>query len=53
METGPEPNRSIVRSDLDVAHWTVFISIGGDNHIDVLHDPLEGLVELFLLQLQL
>lgn len=38
----------------DVAHGaTLALPIGGDDDVDVLHDALEGLIELLGLQLQL
>ena len=40
-------------ANLDVAHGAVVISVGGDDDVDVFDDTVEGLVQLFLLQLQL
>merc|ERR1719429_566336 len=53
VETRSKTNGGIVDIHSDHSHGTVIISVGGDNHVDVLHDPLEGLEEFLLLQLQL
>ena len=37
----------------DVAHGPFIISVGGHDDVETLHDALEGLVEVLLLQLQL
>ena len=53
MESGTEANRAIVDVNPDHSHRAVVISIGGDNDIDILDNPLESLEELFLAELQL
>ena len=40
-------------TNLDVAHGTVVICVGGDNNVHVLHDSVEGLVHVLHLQLKL
>lgn len=43
-----------LNSHHDVTHGsTLVLSVGGDDDVDVLHDTLEGLVQLLRLQLQL
>ena len=42
-----------ILANLDVAHGTVIIGVGGDDDVDILDDTVEGLVQFFLLQLQL
>ena len=39
--------------DLNVSHGTVLVIVGGHDDIETLHDPLEGLIEVLLLQLEL
>lgn len=38
---------------MDVTHWSVIVSVGGNNNVDVFYDTLESLVELLRVQLQL
>ena len=37
---------------LYVTHWTILLSVSGDNHIDILYNPLECLVHVFRRHLQ-
>ena len=41
------------KTNLDVAHGAIVVGVGGDDDVDVLDDAVEGLVQLFHLQLQL
>ena len=53
-ESRSESNRSVV--DIHTGNTNgaiIVITIGGNNYVHVIHDPLEVLVELLLLQLQL
>jgi hypothetical protein len=44
VEAGAEAD--VVHVDADKAHGAVIVSGGGDNHVDVLDDALEGQIEL-------
>merc|ERR1740128_1106050 len=53
VEAGTESDGTIVNVHTDDTHGSIVVSVGGNNNVDVLNDPLEGLVEILLLQLQL
>merc|ERR1719454_619476 len=53
VESGSETNRPVVDIDTDNSHRTVVVSIGGNDDVDILNDPLESLEELLLAKLQL
>jgi hypothetical protein len=44
VEAGAEAD--VVHVEADDAHGAAIIGVDGDNHVDVLDDALEGLVEL-------
>ena len=52
VEAGTETNRAVFRRDLDFAHWTIVVTVGGDDDVDVFDDTLEGLVQVFLFELE-
>ena len=41
MEAGAEPDRAVGRVDANDAHGAVVVSVGGDDHVDVLDNPDE------------
>eukprot|EP00043_Microstomoeca_roanoka_P011771 m.111338 g.111338 ORF g.111338 m.111338 type:complete len:377 (-) comp15293_c0_seq1:145-1275(-) len=53
VETRAETDGTLGHIDLDGTHGTIIITVGGDNDVDALNDTLEGLVEIFLLELEL
>merc|ERR1712119_47538 len=53
VKTGAESNGSIVYIYTDNTHGAIVVTVGCNNDIHVLDDPLEGLVQLLLFQLQL
>ena len=53
VEPGPEADGAVVDIHTDDTHGSVVVAVGGDNDVHVLDDPLEGLVELLLAELQL
>lgn len=53
VKAGTETNGSVGRINTDNSHRTIVISIGSDDDVDVLNNPLESLVQVFLIQLQL
>ena len=48
MEFGTKSDGSIIGCDLDVSHGSVVVGVGGHDDVDVLDDPLEGLLQLLL-----
>lgn len=52
VEAGTEADGAVFRGDLDFAHWTIVVTVGGDNDVDVFDDSLEGLVQVFLFELE-
>merc|ERR1719370_2139624 len=53
VQPGAEANRAVVDVHSDNSHRTVVVSVGGNDDVDVLDNPLESLEELLLAKLQL
>ena len=53
MEAGAEAHCALRRVDLDVAHRSALVAVGGDDDVDALDNALKGLEEILLLELEL
>ena len=45
--------RTHTHTHLDVSHWSIIISISGNDHVGAFHNTLECLVQILLFQLKL
>ena len=53
MEPRSESNGTVVDIHTDNSHRSIVVTVGGNNDVDVLNNPLEGLVEFLLSKLKL
>ena len=53
VETRSETDVSDRRIDHDSSHWSIVVTVCGNDNVDVLHDTSESLEEFLLSELQL
>jgi len=53
VEASAETDCALGWVDGDVAHWPLFVTVCGDDDVDVLDNTLEGLEEILWLELEL
>lgn len=47
----PGARATAVGTYLEFTHWTVVVTVRGDDDVDVFNDALKGLEQIFLLEL--